>query len=180
MKHWSQTLSISLIGLSLLITGMAIQQPARSQDNLPGADAQEGLAPAIAQTPRKVIYLFSTDFPPSALAQAPSPPMAETRFWQLMDKEMQATQDLSLTENMEEADYRVELRCAGIAHCAKLVVNVRNMQRDVLTTFVIKDVLPFWGMLNGTPNLELVSHQLTQRLDERLKLLNQGGYGYIE
>lgn len=155
--------------------------------NLP-ASAQYGAdQPAAARQSQevegggqKVIYLFSTDFPPAPIGVSPSPPVAETRFWQLLDEEMRKTGALSLTENMEEADYRVELRCAGITHCSKLRVDVQSPARDVLSSFNIQEVLPYKGIFGGKPRLEKVAHDLATRLDERIKLLKQGGYGYTE
>jgi hypothetical protein len=127
---------------------------------------------------RKMLYLFSLDFPPDIPAKYPIPPIQETRFWRLMDREIQATDNLALTENMEAADYRVELRCSGVLNCSELAVDVKDAQRNVLTSFVIKNIAPFFGL--GRPDLDKVSRQLAIRLDERIKLLNQGGYGISE
>jgi len=162
MKRWQTIFPIALIGLGLAVSAL-FPQSAHSQEAASG---------------RKMLYLFSTDFPPNPVVQYPSPPVSETKFWQLLDKEMFATNDLSLTTNVEEADYRVELRCAGIFNCSKLMVDVKTPQRDVLASFTIKKFAPYMGL--GAPKLELVAHELTQKLDERLKLLEKGGYGHTD
>lgn len=173
MKNWQKILPITLVGLCLAFSGL---MPLAAQ----GQDADEDYdyeTPAVT-TPvkeRKLLHLFSTDFPPNMVSQYPTPAVKETRFWQLLDREMAATSDLSLTENMEYADYRVELRCGGVFNCSKLLVSVKNPERIVLTSFTLKNFAPFWGL--GAPRLNQVARDLTQTLDERINLLDQGGYG---
>lgn len=127
---------------------------------------------------RKRLYFFSTDFPPSLVGQYPSPPTEETRFWQLLDKEMATTDDLRLTADPAEADYRIELRCTGVLNCSRLLVDIKSPTRDVLASFSLRKINRFGAF--GAPNLDLVSKELTTRLDERLKLLPQGGYGHLD
>ena len=129
---------------------------------------------AEAAPQRTVIYLYSHDFPPSP-TNAYALPALETKFWQLLDKEMQQTDNLVLTQALDEADYRVELRCAGF-QCNKVRVDVKNPNRDVLTSFTVKNQKP---PLIGLTNLELFTASFAQKLNERLKLLEQGGYGFI-
>lgn len=124
---------------------------------------------------RKRIYLFSSDFPSDPLAQYPSPPAEETQFWRLLDKDMSATNDLTLTPDPARADYRVELRCGGIFRCSRLRVDVKTSQRQMLTSFSLKNVNNFWGL--GSPRLDQVSHELTLRLGEHIHSLPQGGTG---
>ncbi|HEY9685943.1 MAG TPA: hypothetical protein V6C52_03105 [Coleofasciculaceae cyanobacterium] len=164
MKRWQKILTVAVIALGLTASSLMVQ-PSHSQE---------------AQDKRTMLYLFSTEFPPNAVIQNPIPPIQETRFWQLLDKEMQATNALALTQNLEEADYRVELRCSGIASCSRLTVDIKNMDRDVLASFTMKDLLPLHGLLGGKHRLHEVAHELTTRVDERLKLLQQGGYGHTE
>lgn len=136
--------------------------------------------PAVVSTPagRKMLYLFSTDFPPNGVAQYPTPPSKETRFWQLLDREIGRTSDLTLTDDVSQADYRVELRCGGVLNCSKLLVDVKTPDRIVLTSFKLKNFSPFLGL--GVPRLEQVAHELSVTLDQRIKLLDQGGYGHTD
>lgn len=161
MKSWHTLLTTSLIGASLLLSAWFPQQSYSQETG--------------NNTARKMIYLFSTDFPPNALMQYPTPPTRETRFWQLLDKEMAATPDLTLTENPEAADYRVELRCGGVFNCSKLIVDVKDLNRTVLTSFAIKNFAYFYV---GAPDLNIVTQRLTSTLEKRLQLLDKGGYGY--
>lgn len=174
MKQGHKVLPISLLGLCLL-AGSLMPLAAQGQD----ADDDYG-QPAVSSstTGRKMLHLFSADFPPNPLSQYPSPPAKETRFWQLLDKEMAATPDLTLTESLEDADYRIELRCGGILNCSKLLVDVKDPNRTVLTSFTLKKVSNLGGL--GSPRLEQVAHELAQTLDERIKLLDQGGYGHTD
>jgi len=124
---------------------------------------------------RKVIYLFSQDFPPDPILQYPSPPIKEARFWKLMDLEMKATPDLSLTNDMQQADYRVELRCTGVLYCSNLAVDIKDMNRNELGSFKIKKTAPWLG-LKPIP-LERIARELTLMLDERIKHFPEGDYG---
>lgn len=162
MKRWQKLLPAVLLSLGLLGSSV-FPQLAHSQED---------------GTHRKVVYLFTTDFPPSVMTQYPSPPLQETKFWQLLDKNFTATQDLSLTDSLEDADYRVELRCSGILNCTRLIVDVKDSKRTLLSSFNLTNYSSYWGL--GKPNLNFVSQQLTQKLDEHLKLLDKGGYGYSE
>lgn len=162
MRSWQQRLLIAMMGLSVL-AGCLTPPPAQSQEYTDG---------------RKMLYLFSLDFPPDIPAKYPIPPLQESRFWRLLDREIRATDNLALTENMEMADYRVELHCSGALNCSELAVDVKDSQRNMLTSFVIKNIAPFFGL--GRPDLDKVSRQLAIRLDERIKRLNQGGYGFSE
>jgi hypothetical protein len=163
MKCWHPILTATLIGLSLAASAWF---PQHSYSQEAGSTAG-----------RKMIYLFSADFPPNALTQYPMPPARETRFWQLLDKDMATTTDLTLTENPEDADYRVELRCGGVFNCSKLIVDVKDPNRTVLTSFTIKN---FAYLYVGAPNLDIVAQRLTSTLDTRLKLLEKGGYGHTD
>lgn len=160
MKRWTQILPVALTAIALL-SGSLLVQPAHSEDG-----------------GRKQLFFFSSDFPPNPAAQVPVLPIQETQFWQLLDRETKATDDLAVTENMEKADYRVDLRCGGVMGCSKLVVDIRNPERDVLGSFTIKNVKGFLGL--EPVKLDLVARQLTQKLDERFKQLDQGGYGHAE
>jgi hypothetical protein len=162
MKRWQNIVPLALAGLSLVSLAFS-PQAAHSQD---------------AEAGRKLLYLFSTDFPPNPVVQYPSPPVKETKFWQLLDKEMSSTQDLTLTDNLEDANYRIELRCAGVFNCSKLMVDVKSPKRDVLTSFSIKNISSYYGL--GSPKLDQVAQKLTQKLDERIKLLDEGGYGHTD
>jgi hypothetical protein len=162
MKRWQKLFPAMLLGCGLLVSSV-FPLLAHSQE---------------AGTNRKAIYLFSTEFPPSLLTQYPTPPIQETKFWQILDKNISETQDLSLTQNLEDADYQVELRCSGILNCTRLVVDVKDSKRMLLTSFNVTNYSTYFGF--GRPDLNLVSQRLTQKLDEHLKLLGQGGYGHTE
>lgn len=162
MKRWQQLLPAVLLGCGLLVSS-AFPLLAHSQEG--GSN-------------RKAIYLFSTEFPPSVFTQYPSPPLQETKFWQQLDKDISATQDLVLTQSLEDADYQVELRCSGVINCTRLIVDIKDSKRSLLTSFNLTKYTPHFGL--GRPNLTYVSQKLTQKLDEHLKLLEKGGYGYSE
>lgn len=126
---------------------------------------------------RKKLYLFTTDFPADPLLQYSVPALQETRFWRLLDRDMMATESLSLTADPSKADYRVELQCSGVFNCSRLLVNVKTPDRRLLTSFSLEKINSHGGL--GAPHLEKVSRELTQHLDERIRLLPQGGYGYF-
>lgn len=174
MKNWQKILPITLVGLCLAFSGLT---PLASH----AQDADEDYETPAVTAPvkeRKLLHLFSTDFPPNLASQYPTPAAKETLFWQLLDREMAATSDLSLTDNLEDADYRIELRCGGVLNCSKLLVSVKSPDRIVLTSFTLKKFAPLWGL--GAPRLNQVAHELTQTLHERINLLDQGGYGHTD
>ncbi len=162
MRRWPGLLPTLLLGCVLLVNSVS-PLLAHSQE---------------AATSRKNIYIFNPEFPPSVMAQYPTPPLQETRFWQLLDKNFNATGDLALTQNLEDADYQVELRCSGVVNCTRLIVDVKDAKRTQLVSFSFGKYTPYWGL--GAPNLPYVAQQLSEKLNEHLKLLNQGGYGYSE
>jgi hypothetical protein len=162
MASRRQLVWTALVGLSVLL-GSVLPHP---------AFCQEG-------TSRKMLYVFSLDFPPDVVAHYPTPPLQQTRFWQLLDREIQATNNLSLTTDQELADYRVELRCTGLFPCSQLAVDVKDPQRNTLTSFNLKKFSPFFGLWKK-PDLEKVARELAILLDERIRLLSQGGVGYYD
>lgn len=162
MKRWQHLLPAILLGFGLLMNSL-FPLLAHSQ----AGDAN-----------RKQIYIFSAEFPPNTLAQYPAPPIQETQFWQLLDKEFSTTRDLALTENLEYADYQVELRCGGVINCTKLIVDVKDSKRTLLTTFTMSNFSLYFNL--GRPNLSYVAQKLTQKLDDRIQKFSQGGYGYTE
>jgi hypothetical protein len=175
MRNWQNILPVSLLGFSLML-GALIPVMAQAQDT----EGDDYSTPAVStpSTCRKMLHLFSSDFPPNPLGQYPTPPVQETRFWQLLDKEMAATTDLTLTDNLEDADYRIELRCGGIFHCSKLLVDVKNPDRIVLTSFKLEKFAPFRGL--GNPRLEQVARDLSRTLQKRIELLDKGGFGHTD
>ena len=168
MKDWKAISAVVVCMLGLLGSNLL---PAVAQETMDAVEHGDMGA-------RKMIHLFSADFPPNPLAKYPAPPVKETRIWQLLDREMATTDNLILTENLEDADYRVELRCGGVFSCSKLLVDVKSPDRVLLTSFSIKHIAPFFGL--GAPKLPFVAQQLSVKLDEHLKLLDQGGYGHLE
>lgn len=125
----------------------------------------------ISQEKAKV-YLFNNDFPPDLFVNHPQPPVRDTQFWRYLDKAFKNT-SLELTENLEEANYRVELHCVGITWCSKLRVDVLSPTRDVLATYK----LPGRPLYLGHANTERTANRLAESLDKRINLINEGGVG---
>lgn len=159
MKRWISLLSI-LFTLGGMMSLAAPNAQAQNQD-----PAQDGPG-------RKMIYMFSDDFPPDLFFQHPQPPVRTTRFWQILDKAMNENTDLQLTEDVEEANYRVELMCTGITWCGKVRVDVMTPNRDVLATYSIPGKLPFlW------PNIAVTAQRIASTLDSRIAAIEEGGVG---
>lgn len=124
---------------------------------------------------RKVVYLFNQDYPPQTLVGYPTPPMSTAHFWKMLDKEMRQTQTLGLTENLEEADYNVEVKCSGIMGCSKLRVYIKSPKRDVLTAYTLRGIKQ--NPIAHRP-VDQVAKRLAQSLEERISKLEQGDFGY--
>jgi hypothetical protein len=172
------------LALSLFMSNPALTSLAQTaQSNEPAANPtpdagyhDASWSPTGAEIERKKVYLFTADFPQNVFTQFPSPPLEETTFWKLLNKEMASTSGLVLTSDPEKADYRVEMRCSGVFNCSRLIVDVKSPERNPLTSFSLTHVNRFEGL--GSPQLNKVSHELAQRLDEHIRLIPRGGYGY--
>jgi hypothetical protein len=154
MKRW-----VFLSSLMVALASLAMFSPL-------SAFSQEGAAP------KSKIFVFSQDFPPDIFFEHPQPPVKETRFWQLLDKNMREHSSMELTENLEDANYRVTLECSGVAWCGKIKVYLMTPHRDVLASYSIPGRPLFFP-----PNLGLVAKRLTETLDYRIASIEQGGVG---
>lgn len=151
------------LGIGNLLTALAQNNPAEQS----AAYSNEG---------RKVLYINSPDYPAEAVIKYPQNPSQKTEFWQELDRAMQMTRNLSITENLEQANYRVDIKCAGLAFCTKLKVYIRSPKRDVLASYTIPKI-------KQTANLEKkpianTASRLATSLQERIDELERGGYGY--
>lgn len=140
------------------------------------AQVDSGFQPASVSPSKKTIYVNNPDYPPVNLVSYPTRPQEQTNFMKLLDLELQKTQHLSLTENIEQADYRVNLECAGITNCTELKVFVLSPNRDVLTGFSIKNIATRFGFKRR--EMGSVIQELTDSLNKRISQLDQGDYGY--
>mgnify|MGYP005684762595 CR=1 FL=1 len=111
--------------------------------------------------------MTSPDYPMDWLAQSAIRGPKLTQFWQTIGEEMSKTQSLSVTSDMEIADYRVHVRCAGMLRCDMLRVDIATPSRDHLVTYRVR----------GTGGINKVVPRLVWTLDERIALINQGGIG---
>jgi len=120
---------------------------------------------------RTSVYIYSADYPPHEIAQHPLPPVKESAFFRELDREFQMASKLSLTPNVEEARYRVNLVCSGVLHCAKLQVIIMTPKRDVLSSYRLNGVRrgPFGLFMAPMPE---VVKRLTQTLDEKIEGIN--------
>ena len=95
----------ALMGLALCmsvgnsaLTSFA-QSTEASETSSPTPDSSyhdASFSPAGAEAERKKVYLFTADFPQNVFTQYPSPPLEETTFWKLLNKEMASTSGLTL------------------------------------------------------------------------------------
>lgn len=134
--------------------------------------ALEPLQAFSQEQPRNKIFLFSDDYPSDILFEHPQPPVKETRFWQYLDRAMRERSSMALTENLEEANYRVELRCSGITWCGKVKVYLMSPHRDVLASYSLPGKAMFFPS-----NLKLMAKRLTETLDYRISAIEEGGVG---
>lgn len=121
---------------------------------------------------RDKIFISTVDFPNDALFEHPIVPEKETRFWQLLDRNFRERSSMELTENLEEANYRVNLECAGIVWCTKLKVVLMSPHRDILASYSI----PGRPMMIPA-NLPLMAKRITETLAYRIDSLDRGGMG---
>lgn len=140
------------------------------------AQMDSGFQPASTSPGKKAIYVYNPDYPPVNLVAHPPKPQQQTNFMKLLDLELQKGQQLSLTENVEEADYRVNIECAGITNCTELRVFVLSPKRDVLTGFSIKNIASRFGFKRR--DMGSIVNELSDSLSKRIGQLDQGDYGY--
>lgn len=148
--------------------------PAESEPADPGIPGIQSAEDTPTQE-KTVLYLYNPEYPPTEAVQYPPSAERVTRFWQLLDKEFAST-DLTLTSNIEEADYRVELKCTGVPYCTRLRVYILTPQRDVLSSYSIGAGRMF--LVAGTPMISRVAARLSETLQEHIDLLGKGGFGY--
>ncbi len=118
------------------------------------------------------VFVSTVDFPPDIFFEHPIPPAKETRFWQLLDKNFRERSNMELTENLEEANYRVNLECSGIVWCTNVKVYLMSPHRDMLATYSLTG-----RPMMFPPNLSLFTKRLTETLNYRIDSLDQGGMG---
>lgn len=81
------------------------------------------------------VHFSSTEFPPAPFGQIPSPPLAETAFYEALVRDTQDSGYVSLMETPHLANYRAELRCAGVFHCSQLKLDLFTPDRKALATY---------------------------------------------
>ena len=168
-KRW---FLIPAMVVALGITALQID-PLHAQESS-GDDAGIRSAQETPSTGKRVIYVQNSEFPPNEVfVSYPPNQKRKTRFWEYLDKEL-AANNMRLTENMEEADYRVDLKCAGIIQCSRLQVFIESPNRDVLTSFPVEQV----RLLYTPPQVPIVARRISEKLEQHLNLLEKGGYGY--
>ncbi|MEM0952060.1 MAG: hypothetical protein AAGI66_07970 [Cyanobacteria bacterium P01_H01_bin.74] len=138
--------------------------------------AYENLARAQQQLPMKPmarkVYVFSSDFPPGGLINYPASSQKQSAFWGDLNQAFLNTPRLMLTNAVEDADYRVELRCSGIVNCKHLTVDLKSAKRVALTAFRLKDIRNWFG----DPDYSLVSTRLVEVLNQKIAQVERGGF----
>ncbi|MBX2860589.1 MAG: hypothetical protein KTR14_05105 [Vampirovibrio sp.] len=118
------------------------------------------------------IFLYNQDYPTNdALMRFPRPADENTKFLGYLGHEFQTTNWLSLTETTEEADYRVDIKCAGIIYCTKLRVYVKSPDRAILSSYTLD--------IKKKP-VEIVASDLANTLASRISKVEQGYTGDYE
>ncbi|MEB3287213.1 MAG: hypothetical protein VKJ04_06890 [Vampirovibrionales bacterium] len=141
-------------------------------------DAQTDAAfvPVSIVPAKRTIYVYNPDYPPTPISVYPQKPEDQTNFLKLLNDELSKNNYLEMTENVENADYRISIECAGATACTKLRVFIMTPKRDVLNGFTVEKIAgPFgWSRLP----LHVVVDKISDDLQQRISKLEQGDYGY--
>jgi len=151
------------LGIGNLLTALAQTDPA--EQNM-----------QYSNNTKKVLYINSPDYPPDPM-QYPQNPTKKTEFWKEMDRALTTTRNLTITENLEQADYRVNIKCGGIIHCSKLKVYIESPKRDVLASYTLPNIKKVATSDQPKP-ISNTASRLAATLQEHIDKLQQGGYGY--
>ena len=168
-------LPLTILGLSLgvfnILTALAQDNDASIKSGeYNGTSPESGNGSAEG---RKPVYIYSPDYPQSGLMNKPA---RQTDFVKFLNQSLSETRNLTLTNSVEDAQYRVDVLCGGIAYCTQLKVYIKSPHRDVLTAYSLPNIKSTWW-LKPAP-LSDVAHRLADTLQTHIDQLDQGGYGY--
>lgn len=93
------------------------------------------VTPAICPTVK--VHLTNSEFPARPFAQYPTDPIAHTQFTAYLNETLMMNGGLQLINDIQDADYRVELRCTGALHCGQLQVNLFDAKRLFISSVTI-------------------------------------------
>jgi hypothetical protein len=128
---------------------------------------------AALASPVYKIHFSNYEFPTRWFAGNPSDPVKLTAFEAYLHEAVNNFEAMKMTPHVEEADYRVEIECAGILLCSRVQLNVYDMHRNFLASMQ----MPRLHLINSDANLKAEAEQIAEAVNKRVLAFPDGGYG---
>jgi hypothetical protein len=150
-----------------------------SQDYVSSASAPStsahggGIAMPAVSAPAYKIHFSNYEFPTVFLGGAPRDGVRLTQFQKNLYTAVNSYDGVQMTNHLEEADYRVEIECAGVLLCSRLQLNIFDMHRNFLASLQ----LPRRHLVVTDTNLQDEAQSIASAVHKRLMAFPQGGYG---
>jgi len=125
------------------------------------------------EMPAYKVHFSNYEYPTQFFGGSPSDPVKLTAFQKYLSTAVNSYDTMAFTNHLEEADYRVEIECAGILLCSRLQLNVYDVHRNFLASLQ----LPRKGLINSDENLKAEAQYIAESVNKRLQAFPQGGYG---
>lgn len=128
---------------------------------------------AALASPVYKIHFSNYEFPTRWFAGNPSDPVKLTAFEAYLHEAVNHFDAMKMTPHVEEADYRVEIECAGVLLCSRIQLNVYDMHRNFLASMQ----MPRLHLINSDANLKAEAEHIAETVNKRVLAFPEGGYG---
>ena len=139
----------------------------------PDPSLQNPIAMPALDLPAYKVHFSNYEFPTQFFGGSPSDPVKLTAIQKYLSTAVNNYDTMAFTNHLEEADYRVEIECAGLLLCSRIQLNVYDMHRNFLASMQ----LPRKHLLNTEENLNAEAKHIAEAVNKRLQAFPQGGYG---
>jgi hypothetical protein len=120
------------------------------------------------------VHITNTEYPPRKFAQYPPDPVEYTHFTAFLNDALSRNGGIKMVENIESADYRVEIRCSGLVHCGDLQLNLYDAKRG----FVNSVMLPANRKgVQKAERLYSIADTIAKSIHKQIASVPMGGYG---
>ncbi|MFM7389348.1 MAG: hypothetical protein ACKO34_01840 [Vampirovibrionales bacterium] len=126
------------------------------------------------QIPYTKVHITNPEYPPRRFAQYPPNPVEYTHFTAFLNEALSRNGGLKMVDNIETADYRVEIRCSGLVHCGDLQLNLYDAKR----TFLNSVMLPANRKgVEKSERLYSIANSIAKSVHKQIASIPMGGYG---
>jgi ferredoxin len=169
---------IALLGAFWVMDGVKANDfsntyPSSDYVSAPGAPQHSPMAMPAVVAPAYRVHFSNYEFPTRLFGGAPRDQAMFTQFQKDLYSAVNSFDGIEMTNHLEDADYRVEIECAGVLLCSRLQLNVFDMHRNYLASLQ----MPRAHVLVSEANLQDEARMIAGAVHKRLMAFPQGGYG---